>query len=141
MGGGDVELLWKDPAKWVGLEEEARGPEEKELVASLALGGNGLVTDRHKRFRENLRFRENFIMCSRQELGKAALATALGRQQAIHCWRLDSCRETHLVLCPVSGREGTRRTWGRDYPSGPVARTPHSRCRGLGFDPWSGNQI
>lgn len=72
----------------MGLEEEARGPEEKELVASLALGGTGLVTDRHKRFREN------FIMCSRQELGKAALATALGKQQAIHCWRLDSCSET-----------------------------------------------
>lgn len=41
----------------MGLEEdeEARGPEEKELlVASLALGRNGLVTDRHKRFRGNL---------------------------------------------------------------------------------------
>lgn len=96
---GDVELLWKDPAKWVGLEEAARGPEEKELVASLALGGNGLVTDRHKRFREN------FIMCSRQELGKAALATALGRQQAIHCWRLDSCSETHSVSALPCERE------------------------------------
>ena len=27
----------------------------------------------------------------------------------------------------------------RDLPGGPVAKTPHSRCRGPGFDPWSGN--
>ena len=26
----------------------------------------------------------------------------------------------------------------RDFPGGPVAKTPHSQCRGLGFDPWSG---
>ena len=25
-------------------------------------------------------------------------------------------------------------------PGGPVAKTPHSHCRGSGFDPWSGNQ-
>ena len=28
----------------------------------------------------------------------------------------------------------------RVFPSGPVAKTPHSQCRGPGFDPWSGNQ-
>ena len=27
----------------------------------------------------------------------------------------------------------------RDFPGGPVAKTPHSQCRGPGFDPWSGN--
>ena len=27
--------------------------------------------------------------------------------------------------------------WG--FPSGPVAKTPHSQCRGPGFDPWSEN--
>lgn len=26
-----------------------------------------------------------------------------------------------------------------DFPGGPVARNPHSQCRGLGFDPWPGN--
>ena len=26
-----------------------------------------------------------------------------------------------------------------DFPGGPVAKTPCSRCRGPGFDPWSGN--
>ena len=29
----------------------------------------------------------------------------------------------------------------RDFPHGPLARTPCSQCRGLGFNPWSGNQI
>ena len=27
----------------------------------------------------------------------------------------------------------------RDFPGGPVARTPYSQCRGSGFNPWSGN--
>ena len=25
-----------------------------------------------------------------------------------------------------------------DFPGGPVVKTPHSHCRGHGFDPWSG---
>ena len=28
---------------------------------------------------------------------------------------------------------------GRDFPGGPVAKTLHSECRELEFDPWSGN--
>ena len=28
----------------------------------------------------------------------------------------------------------------RNFPSGPVDKTPSSQCRGLGFDPWLGNQ-
>ena len=27
----------------------------------------------------------------------------------------------------------------RDFPGGPVGKTPHSQCRGSGFNPWSGN--
>ena len=27
----------------------------------------------------------------------------------------------------------------RDFPGGPVAKTPHSQCSGSGFNPWSGN--
>ena len=27
--------------------------------------------------------------------------------------------------------------WG--FPGGPVGKTPHSQCRGPGFNPWSGN--
>ena len=26
-----------------------------------------------------------------------------------------------------------------DFPGGPVGKTPHSKCRGPGFDPWSGS--
>ena len=26
-----------------------------------------------------------------------------------------------------------------DFPGGPVVKTPCFQCRGLGFDPWSGN--
>ena len=29
----------------------------------------------------------------------------------------------------------------QDFPGGPVAKTLHSRCRGPGFDPWSGSYI
>ena len=29
----------------------------------------------------------------------------------------------------------------RDFPGGPVGKTPGSQCRGPGFDPWSGNKI
>ena len=28
-----------------------------------------------------------------------------------------------------------------DFPGGPLAKTPHSQCRGPGFDLWSGNYI
>ena len=31
------------------------------------------------------------------------------------------------------------RVWSWDFPGGPVAKTLCSQCRGLGFDPWSGN--
>ena len=27
----------------------------------------------------------------------------------------------------------------RDFPGGAVDKTPHSQCRGPGFNPWSGN--
>ena len=27
----------------------------------------------------------------------------------------------------------------RDFPGGPVVKTPHSQCRGDGFSPWLGN--
>ena len=29
----------------------------------------------------------------------------------------------------------------KDFPGGPVVKTPHSQRTGPGFDPWSGNQI
>ena len=33
-----------------------------------------------------------------------------------------------------------RRRW-KDFPGGPVAKTPHSQCSRPWFDPWSGNYI
>ena len=27
----------------------------------------------------------------------------------------------------------------KDFPGGPVAKTPHSQCRGSRFHPWAGN--
>ena len=44
----------------------------------------------------------------------------------------DCCREESEEL---------ERTLGRGFFGGPGAETPCSRCRGPGFDPWSGNQI
>ena len=29
----------------------------------------------------------------------------------------------------------------RDFPGGPVAKTPGSQCKGPEFNPWSGNQV
>ena len=29
----------------------------------------------------------------------------------------------------------------KDFPGGPVAKTPHFQCRRPGFTPWSGNQV
>ena len=31
------------------------------------------------------------------------------------------------------------RVWSWDFPGGPGAKTPCSQCRGLRFDPWTGN--
>ena len=32
-----------------------------------------------------------------------------------------------------------QKTWSRDFPGGPVVKTPCSQIRGPGFDCWSGN--
>ena len=32
-----------------------------------------------------------------------------------------------------------KKTNNRNFPGGPVGKTPHSQCRGTGFDPWWGN--
>ena len=37
------------------------------------------------------------------------------------------------------GRWSLTKTQVRDFPDGPVVKTPHFHCRGRGFDPWSGN--
>jgi len=35
-------------------------------------------------------------------------------------------------------RKAKTRTEGKDFPGGPVVKTPHSQCRGV--DPWSGTR-
>ena len=39
-----------------------------------------------------------------------------------------------LIFCTSKDIHG-------DFPGGPVAKTPHFQCRGLGFNSWSGNWI
>ena len=34
-----------------------------------------------------------------------------------------------------------KNNWYRDFPGGPVGKTPHYQCRGPCLDPWSGNQV
>ena len=46
----------------------------------------------------------------------------------------DNIRELHQNLRESESKFKTK-SW--DMPGGPVAKTPFSQCRGLGFDPWS----
>ena len=32
-----------------------------------------------------------------------------------------------------------KKSTNRDFPGGPVVKTPSFQCRGHGFNPWSGN--
>ena len=36
-------------------------------------------------------------------------------------------------------RERNQEEGERDFPGGPVVKTPSFHCKGRGFDPWSGN--
>ena len=48
--------------------------------------------------------------------------------------------EASTLLTPDTFREERQFKYHwRNFPGGPVAKTPHSQCRGSGFDPWSGN--
>ena len=39
----------------------------------------------------------------------------------------------------ATSRRTLKRVAGRDFPGGPVAKTPRSQSRGPGFDPYGGN--
>ena len=39
-----------------------------------------------------------------------------------------------ITLSNISQKEKDR-----NFPAGPTVKTPHSQCRGPGFNPWSGN--
>ena len=49
------------------------------------------------------------------------------------------CEFFHCKICEIEYRSKLR--WVRNFPDGPVAKTPYSQCRGLKFSPWLGNQI
>ena len=44
-----------------------------------------------------------------------------------------------LYAKEISDKGFVSRMNNGDFPGGAVGRTPHSQCRGSGFDPWSGN--
>ena len=43
--------------------------------------------------------------------------------------------------CPTAFIYLLFKTKDRDFPDGPVTRTPHSQSRGPRFDPWPGNEM
>ena len=45
-----------------------------------------------------------------------------------------------MELQKVKYHSLTEHTRTRDFPGGPVAKTPRSQCRGPRFNPWSGNE-
>jgi len=47
----------------------------------------------------------------------------------------NSCQGAFSVIGDIDDLNVVR----RDFPGGPVVKTPHSQCRGHGFDPWSGS--
>ena len=44
-----------------------------------------------------------------------------------------------LKLYLFSLKDAIKNMKDRDFPGGPVVKTPHSQCRGHGFDPWLEN--
>ena len=60
------------------------------------------------------------------------------------CWDWDSTHwgeSTTVCLPSVSNqcKKFNLRIWFRDFPGGPIAKTPCFQCRGPEFNPWSGN--
>ena len=46
-----------------------------------------------------------------------------------------------VIKCVKVLLQYKRNTCDKDFPGGPVAKTPCSQCRGPGFEPCSGNEI
>ena len=62
--------------------------------------------------------------------------------QIVRTWAevVGSQPRAHLLQCSkLWGRLLLEAQHFRDFPGGPVARTPHSECRGPRLGPWSGN--
>ena len=51
----------------------------------------------------------------------------------------ERCAFPHSCLLSTFRYWVSQKVCSGDFPSGPVAKTPSSQCRGLGFSPWLGN--
>ena len=54
---------------------------------------------------------------------------------------MNNSQETGVLLLCIFRDQSVNKigmTLG-DFPGGPVAKIPHSQCRGPGCEPWSGN--
>ena len=46
-----------------------------------------------------------------------------------------------MIIMKINSPQSVKNCSLGNFPGGPMAKTPHSQCRGPGFDPWSGNQV
>ena len=44
-----------------------------------------------------------------------------------------------FIVSSYNGYKSALKRMNRDFPGGPVVKTPLFQCRGRGFNPWSGN--
>ena len=51
----------------------------------------------------------------------------------------DATRKLLELISEFGKVAGYKINTQRDFPGGSVVKTPHSQCRGPGFNPWSGN--
>ena len=77
--------------------------------------------------------------------GKTGIKTQTYYRMDLGIWgggrvRCDRVREWHghIYTTCICGSQSLKTTYW-DFPGGPVVKTPSFHCRGLGFDPWSGN--
>ena len=47
-------------------------------------------------------------------------------------------KDKYHIISLICGIKKKKKRY-KDFPGGPVGKTPCSQCRGPGFDPWSGN--
>ena len=61
------------------------------------------------------------------------------RQKAHGNLNRESLLQELLTVTEDWSEEQTQEVTCREFPGGPVVRTPRFHCRGPGLDPWSGN--
>ena len=75
--------------------------------------------------------------------GLRAGEAGAGRKMSVLCKESDffPSQSSHLCrkICPVFPGLPLSKRSQRDFPGGPVAKTPHSKCRGSTSNSWLGN--